>query len=489
MNKILISWLAHMHDFEKKEGQGLNVNEKGPTFSVHRNFYDGYEKHVILSSAKSSNNRAEFLENALRRSFPEHQIEVRYMAINDIIDLQEIQAKIQALLLELSLDYKIDIFFSPGTSIMQLTWMLCHRTLNLQTVLFQIREARFTKDNKPEKLIIDFDEGGTTTGALIKQTLASQQKTEVREDDFFKTDSIAKVYEMADKIGHAENVTVLIQGETGTGKEHLAHYIHRNSPRRNSVFLAVNCSAMGDQLLESELFGYKQGAFTGADKDKIGILEQAEGGTVFLDEIGDISPYMQQSLLRVLQEKEVRPVGGVTKKINVRFIAATNQDLHKRCEKGEFRWDLFYRLTVTELELPSLRERGLQERKELIDFFIRKKKKAFRAKKMIVLSKAVQDKLLSYPFPGNIRELENLIERFYVFHVESRVEVSDLPKRVLYPAREYSLLMRDVENAHIERVLRMTGFSVGKTAKLVGLAYNTVKGRIDNGDVYASENF
>ena len=145
-------------------------------------------------------------------------------------------------------------------------------------------------------------------------------------------------------MAQTDDVTVLILGESGTGKENLAKYIHKNSIRKEKPYITVNCSAFNDQLLESRLFGYKKGAFTGADKDTIGLFEMADEGTIFLDEIGYISPYMQQSLLRVLQEKEIMPLCGKPKKVDVRIIAATNQNLVKLCEEKHFRWDLYYRL-------------------------------------------------------------------------------------------------------------------------------------------------
>ncbi|MBK7970965.1 MAG: sigma-54 factor interaction domain-containing protein [Bacteroidetes bacterium] len=189
------------------------------------------------------------------------------------------------------------------------------------------------------------------------------------DEEYYISDSIKPIYDKALKIAHTYDITALILGQSGTGKEHLAKFIHDNSARKEKNYLAFNCAGMSDQLLESRLFGYKKGAFTGAEKDTPGLFHEADKGSIFLDEIGDISPYMQQALLRVLQQKEIHPVGGSPEKLSVRIICATNQDLAKRCKEEKFRWDLFYRLAVGELHLPSFIERGKPELKIMIDFF------------------------------------------------------------------------------------------------------------------------
>lgn len=333
--KVLISWLAHNNDFKAGE-----VNTGGPTYQFHQYFFD-HELHVILSSAKKDDTRLEKLLNKLQIDFPSHQVEGRYMNIADVIDLDDVLHKVKKLLKEYD-EHHIEIFFSPGTSIMQLSWYICHTTLGLNTNLIQT-----WKDQKKEKPAITFIKLKSTQ---VPQTYLAYQSQQQRadyfeEEDYLITGSIRPVYENARKIAQTENITTLIAGDTGTGKEHLAKFIHRHSGRREQPFLAINCAAFHDQLLESRLFGHRRGSFTGADKDAPGLFMEAEGGTVFLDEVGDISPYMQQSLLRVLQEKEIMPVGGKPRKINVRIIVATNRNLIKRCQEGEFRWDLYYRLT------------------------------------------------------------------------------------------------------------------------------------------------
>jgi transcriptional regulator with GAF, ATPase, and Fis domain len=220
------------------------------------------------------------------------------------------------------------------------------------------------------------------------------------------------LYRLLDKVIDSES-TVLIQGENGTGKELVAKAIHHNSSRKNRRFVIQNCSAFNDNLLDSELFGHKKGSFTGAIADKQGLFEVADGGTFFLDEIGDMSPSLQVKLLRVLQEGTFIPVGDTSpRQVDVRIIAATNRDLKKMVEHGEFREDLYYRINVINLTLPPLRDRR-DDIPVLVEHFLRKHSRGGRVRAK-TLSKGCVDRILEYHWPGNIRELENEIERLVV---------------------------------------------------------------------------
>ena len=224
-----------------------------------------------------------------------------------------------------------------------------------------------------------------------------------------KSKVMHQLYNLLEKIKYSHN-SILIQGENGTGKELIAKSIHQNSLRKDKIFVAQNCSALNDNLLESELFGHIKGAFTGAYKDKKGLFEQADKGTFFLDEVGDTSPAMQVKLLRVLQEGVFFPVGSVEpKKADVRIIAATNRNLKKMVEEGQFREDLYYRLNVINIQVPPLRERK-EDIALLAEFFINRFSQTPK-----VFTKKALDHLLSYPWPGNVRELQNEAERLAVF--------------------------------------------------------------------------
>lgn len=237
-----------------------------------------------------------------------------------------------------------------------------------------------------------------------------------------------ELFELISCVAEEGDSTVLIQGESGTGKELIARAIHEKSPRKTSHFVPVNCAAIPDDLLESELFGYVKGAFTGAQQSKIGRVQFADGGTLFLDEIGDMKPSLQAKLLRVLQEREVEQVGGVRPtKVDVRVIAATHQNLEGLVADGRFREDLYYRLAVIPLNAPALRERKddialLVER--FVDRFSRRKtdrKTTFDAVSM--------QSLKNYAWPGNVRELENLMQRLVILHRGKRISMKELPEK------------------------------------------------------------
>jgi PAS domain S-box-containing protein len=240
-----------------------------------------------------------------------------------------------------------------------------------------------------------------------------------------RSSAMRQIFDILPQIAESD-ATVLLEGASGTGKELFACAIHKLSPRREKRFVAINCGALPDSLLESELFGYKAGAFTDARRDKPGRFALAEGGTIFLDEIGDISPAMQARLLRVLQERTYEPLGGVEAvKTNVRLITATNKNLTKLVEQGRFRDDLFYRIHVIRLELPGLRDRR-EDIPLLVDHFIARFNR-LKGRDIAGVSDEVLARLMEHPFPGNVRELENIIEHAFVLCQGGVIELKHLP--------------------------------------------------------------
>ena len=243
----------------------------------------------------------------------------------------------------------------------------------------------------------------------------------------YRGEKMSALINMAGRVA-ASRATVLLQGESGTGKELLARLIHQFSPRAARRIIAVNCGALHENLLESELFGHEKGAFTGATARRIGRFEEADGGTLFLDEIGELSPQVQVKLLRFLQEHEFQRLGGnQTLRTDVRVISATNRNLEQRVKEGAFREDLFYRLNVVLMSIPPLRERK-EDIPILIDHFLKKYAEE-NGKEIAGLSSEAQDVLLKYDYPGNVRELENIIERAVVIAREAVISVEDLPFR------------------------------------------------------------
>lgn len=282
------------------------------------------------------------------------------------------------------------------------------------------------------------------------------------------------------------NSTVLISGESGTGKELVARAMHTLSLRRDHPFVAVNCGAMPEALLESELFGHVRGAFTGADRDKKGLIEAAEGGTVFLDEIGEMAPTMQVKLLRVLQDRKYRRVGGTEESSsNIRVIAATNRELPKLVGDGKFREDLFYRLNVIPVKMPPLRERT-EDIPLIAEYFLGKYTREMN-KTIEGFSTEALSALRAYPWPGNVRELENTVERSVALESGRRIELAALPDEIREgrPATSrpgeaivetgdgFNLErhLQDIERSHLERALERAGGVQTRAADVLGLSF------------------
>ncbi|MDO7886908.1 sigma 54-interacting transcriptional regulator [Hymenobacter cheonanensis] len=459
MAHVLVSWLAYGHDFIRGENNAfVGVDETGPTVQFHRHFYavGEYDEHIILYAEARQENLAERLLADLLRRHPGRVIQIELLPVRDIISLREVKDKVETWLLQRPGD-ELTLYFSPGTSVMQLAWYIAHTTLGLHTHLVQTRAARFGPGGQPELLQLEVAQSVAPVSAIIReQQVATRTASEapgatlraarrvkghpallpsaepVAVPAFLALPVLASVYRRAGQVAQTDKVTVLIRGESGTGKEHLARTVHEQSARAGQLFLALNCAALTESTLESRLFGHQKGAFTGATEDAKGLFELADGGTVLLDEIGDISPATQLALLRVLQEGEIQPVGGQPRRVDVRVVAATHTNLEERCQQGRFRWDLYYRLAVAELELPTLRDYPLAEREHLLGFLVAAKQRSLRRPAPLVLAPETRQRLLAYPFPGNVRELENLVETLYVFAEPGQpVPPTELPRRLL----------------------------------------------------------
>jgi DNA-binding NtrC family response regulator len=282
-----------------------------------------------------------------------------------------------------------------------------------------------------------------------------------------------EIYKLIAHVGPART-TVLIVGESGVGKELVARAIHKSGPRALKPFLAVNCAALPEPLLESELFGHVRGAFTSALADKRGLFEEASGGTIFLDEIGDMSPNLQSKLLRVLQESEVRRVGAAAgQKVDVRVIAATNRPLGALVKEGKFREDLLYRLKVVTIDVPPLRERP-GDLPLLVEHFLSKHAAQAGRDRPPTLAPEALEALKRYPFPGNVRELEHVIERAVTLSKRPAILLEDLPAEVRDHAPPRLPTLEEVEKAHIEKVLRETGGNRQAAAEILGIDRTTL---------------
>ncbi len=298
-----------------------------------------------------------------------------------------------------------------------------------------------------------------------------------------ESDEIKRVFEMVLTVADTDS-TVLIRGESGTGKELIARAIHSHSKRRYFPIVAVNCGAIPESLLESELFGHEKGAFTGAQYRRKGKIELADGGTLFLDEIGDISPKMQIDLLRVLESKSITRLGGTEDiHVNFRLICATNKNLEKLAEEEKFREDLYYRINVFTIFLPPLRERRTDIIPLAHHFITKYSRSMGKPEKQI--SPDAEKLLVSYPWPGNVRELENAIERAMVIGKKSEIWLEDLPLHLNSQEKSVSdsLNLVEIEKAHIIKVLKETGGNVTRAAILLGIDRVTLYNKIKKYDI------
>lgn len=304
-----------------------------------------------------------------------------------------------------------------------------------------------------------------------------------------ESEKIKRVLDIANRVA-ASNATVLITGESGTGKELIANAIHYSSNRKDGTYIKVNCGALPENLLESELFGHEKGAFTGAIARKPGRFELADGGTIFLDEVGELTPAIQVKLLRALQEKEFERVGGTeTIKVDVRIIAATNRNLREMVENGQFREDLFYRLNVIPIELPPLRERK-EDIPKLVDYFTDKYCIEMDRKK-VSFDKDALDTLVNYQWKGNIRELENIIERIVILNPGDKVTKHMLPQEILYSSHDAATFtlpdeginLEEVEKGLIEQALKKAENNQTQAARLLGITRHTLIYRMEKYDI------
>jgi two-component system, NtrC family, response regulator HydG len=351
---------------------------------------------------------------------------------------------------------------------------------SVETAVAALKNGAYDYVNKP----LDPDEISHTIEKALSHRRTQQENvrlratvTEMTHPDLVgQSKAMQKVFEAVETVAPTD-ATVLINGESGTGKELVARAIHANSPRRFHPMVTIHCGALTETLLESELFGHEKGAFTGAQYRKKGKFELAEGGTVFLDEIGDISLKTQTDLLRVLQEREIVRVGGnQTIKVDFRCVAATNKDLEKLIEEGHFRPDLFYRLNVFRIDLPSLRERK-DDIPLLVTHFIDKFAQQMN-KRITRVAPAAMFALQQYPWPGNVRELENAVERAMVVAVEPELREQDFILKPRNGDKNEAKTLEDAEKVHILRVLDDCGGNQTRAAEVLDIDRVTLHNKL-----------
>ena len=358
----------------------------------------------------------------------------------------------------------------------------------VENVVGAMKEGAFTyiiKENDPEEIIMEIKKI-----EKIKKLENDNRilRNEIKNVDFMlttKNQKFKKSIEVAEKAGDS-NINIMLLGESGVGKEVLARHIHQSSSRSANHFMAVNCHAFSNTLLESELFGHEKGSFTGAVESRKGRFEAAHGGTLFLDEVGDIPLSIQVKLLRILETKKIERIGSNQSiDVDFRLISATNKNLALEMANSAFRKDLYYRLSSIVIEIPSLRERR-EDLPMLIDFFFEKSKKELK-KNIHTIEKSVHDFLLHYPYPGNIRELKNIIERLVVLSENGIVRRVDLPEYDITEINEEDVhkiqslkdMRRDLESEYIRRVLEKCNYNTGEAASLLKITRRQLTNKIN----------
>lgn len=478
--KTLISWMAYAEDFS---ADGRQINPEGPhmKFYVHHMAQLGCAKHIVLWNSADSTalGKIELLQNSLKAQLVRFDVrprlEVHQIDIDDPWNVEEIFQRLEGYLLQQA-NEEFVAMINTGTRDMQTVWYLLAARYPKQLELLKVKHPKYS-DNKEAG---DLEKGVKLSEGILPAAFAVRGAVLAESVHFM--DFQLEARQRAMEIAASPDTTVLILGEHGTGKESLAKTVHEHSIRRNRPYEVRNCAGYTDELLRSELFGHKKGAFTGADRDKKGLFETAKGGTVFLDEIGDISPFMQMSLLRVLQNKEIVPVGAQEPvRIDVRIVAATNKDLHQACQEGRFRWDLFYRLSVAEIHTRAVRDFPLELKRKAIQYFIdHAYEEKFRriGKKRITLSKETKAILDAYDFPGNVREMENLIESLYTYPSE-RIAPEWLPQRLMRLHKELDERMESAKIRHAMRIYKKYGQNKAKALEVLQISINTLNGYLE----------
>ncbi|MDH3973717.1 MAG: sigma-54 dependent transcriptional regulator [Deltaproteobacteria bacterium] len=361
---------------------------------------------------------------------------------------------------------------------------------DVKTAILAMKEGAYDYINKPfelDELKLLVDKATENRQLKSEVELRRYERKDLGAPDMVgESPAFELVREFIQIVSGTPKTSVLIMGETGTGKELVANSIHCNSERRDNAYIKINCSAIPENLLESELFGYEKGAFTDARQSKKGLFELADGGTIFLDEMGEMDINLQSKLLQVLEYQTFRKLGGTRDiSVDVRVIAATNRNLERMVKKNEFREDLYYRLKVMVVELPPLRER----RKDvhfLAEYFIDLNNPVF-GKNIKGISRAAKDMILNYSWPGNIRELKNVMERAVILAKGETIDIDSLPRELLSAGENalaapqgesHEMTLEDVEKYHIIKVHKMLGGNKTKAAKLLGISRLTLRDKL-----------
>lgn len=490
MEKILLCWLGRT-DIRASEGEDVGAGPIAQAVSK----YDYSAVHVL---SNYPDEEAYAYMNWLQAQ-TDAKVSVQLKPLTSPTNFEEIYIAARGVLKILEAEgHDVHIHLSPGTPAMAAVWIILAQTTSNTTLIESSVQQGVKKVSFPFNLAAEFipTAFGKADDQLKSLSEGLPPQTPEFDDIIHSCDVMKRAVLRARKVA-LRSVPVLIEGESGTGKELFARAIHSASPRSAGKFVTVNCGAIPAELVESELFGHEKGSFTGADKLRRGYFEEADGGTIFLDEIGELPKLAQVKLLRVLQENEVVRVGAVTPtKVNVRIIAATNRNLIEEAAVGNFRMDLFYRLAVALLKLPPLRERGIDV-SLLIDKLMEqvnlesKEEPNYKDKKISVSAKKIMQR---HSWPGNVRELLNTIRRAAIWSGHTEISAEDAEEAILLaPSNGSDLILdRPIEQGidldeiigevslhYLERAMNSSGGNKSKAAKLLGFKnYQTLTNKL-----------
>lgn len=474
--KTLITWIGFNEDFLEK---GHSVNPEGFTGNIHRDIYESYHfsKHIVLSSIDRSGelnrpiaNRKLMLQRHIKTTYPTHVFEIKDIEIDkeDLQNFQVIELQLRSFISSFDATEELHVIAGTGPTAVGMAWASLNIGMANAFSLHLMKRAEHTSDGIHAELVdvIPY------VNHWLDNKLREHHFSYEVPNDIFQDSIVVKEYERAKKIAPATDVNVLILGETGCGKDKLAEFIVTQSPLNKAKYKAINCASLPDELLYSELFGHAKGAFTGASSERKGLFEECNGGTLFLDEIGDISPFMQQALLRVIENKEIKKAGSnqIQKDISVRILAATNHDLYAKCKQGHFRFDLYYRLNGMEIELSNYRNRTESERLAVRNYYIDKLSAKWGRK--LILSDNAEKVLSRYSFPGNFREIYNSLNTIYALDIPE-VREEDLPTRFRGNQIFLSENYEEVMMQHCIFIYQKYNYNITATCKALGYKNST----------------
>jgi DNA-binding NtrC family response regulator len=489
--KTLITWVGFSEDFNPKSSAEIIFLANGFTASVHRDIFGryGFHRHLILFTQDSTGTisrdietRRYLLNDFIKGQYAGRRVEFVDTGIEkaDLQNYPVIESKLRAFLQSLDATEEIHIIAGTGPTAVGMAWCSLFLSLKDRFQLYVLERAEYTADKTAATLkrIEPF------INQLLDDTLRETSFSLNLPANIYSDEIVIREYTKARVYAESAEMNILILGETGCGKDKLAEFIFRNSPLSNRPYRAINCASLQDEVLYSELFGHVAGAFTDAKKDRKGLFEECNGGTLFLDEIGDITPFMQQSLLRAIENKEIKKLGSneVKKNINVRIIAATNNNLYEKCKSEKFRWDLYYRLCNPEIILTPYRDRSMGDRKKIVDYYLNVLKKKWD--RTLKISSSALEIIEKYNFPGNFREIYNSLNALFPLQLDL-INPEDLPARFKMAENEIDESYEAALKKHCIKIYKKYNFSLAATKKALGYKNSTqLKNKLIEWDVF-----